>query len=93
MNVEINLLRGKVPTMSWDDEFRKRFEAHMEAHPEDGNPSDRNGFYRMFMDAQRGVIAGVEKILGEDAEEPFTITIKVKGKRDKPRRKGGVVLY
>lgn len=80
MNIEINLQRGEVPMLGWDDSFRKRFEQHMIDHPEDGNPSDREGFYRRFMTDQRSLIACVEKILGDDAEEPFTITIKVEGK-------------
>jgi len=81
MNVEISLKRGEVPVLGWDDDFAQRFMAHMEAHPEDGNPSDRDGFYRTFMAHQRGLVRCMEKILGEDAEDPFTITIKVENKR------------
>lgn len=81
LNVEISLKRGGVPTLGWDDAFMRRFEDHMKAHPEDGNPSDREGFYRRFMTDQRSLIACVEKILGDDAIEPFTITIKVEGKK------------
>lgn len=79
MNVEINLKRGEIPVLGWDDAFMRRFEKHMEENPEDGNPSDREGFYRRFLSTQRGLIRCVEKILGDDAVEPFTITIKVEG--------------
>jgi len=58
----------------------RRFETHMKKHPEDANPSDREGFYRLSMADQRSLIRCVEKILGDDAIEPFTITIKVEGK-------------
>ena len=83
MNVEINFRRGEIPVLGWDDAFMRRFEQHMEEHPEDGNPSDREGFYRRFMTDQRSLIACVEKILGDDTDGPFTITIKVEGERKK----------
>ena len=81
MNVEITLKRGEVAVLGWDDDFARRFEEHMDAHPEDANPSDPKGFYRTFMANQRGLIRCFEKVLGDDAEEPFTITIKVENKR------------
>ena len=80
LNVEINLQRGEIPVLGWDDTFRDRVLAHMEAVPEDGNPSDRDGFYRRLIDSQRNLIGCVEKVLGDDAVEPFTITINVNGK-------------
>ncbi len=80
MNVEITLRRGAIPVWSYDEAFLRRFEAHLEANPEDGDVRP-GGFYRRFLNAHKTIIGCVTKILGDDAIEPFTITIKVEGKK------------
>jgi len=79
MNVEITLKRDEVKTLGWDKEFLRRFEAYLEANPQAGELTP-DGFYRRFISAHRTLIAGMEMVLGDDAIEPFTITIKVEGK-------------
>jgi len=80
MNVEITLVRDELRTLGWDTEFERRFMAYLEAHPQD-TEMYQDGFYRRFIAAHRTLIAGVEKVLGDDANDPFTITIKVEGKK------------
>jgi len=89
--VEITLTDGEIPVLSWDDDFLRRVEAHMEAHPEDGEVRP-GGFYREFVRAPRAVANTVGKILGKDGHDGFTVTIKV-GARPPQPPPGTAMLY
>lgn len=83
MNVEITLTDGDIPILSWDKDFLRRVEAHMEEHPEDGEIGP-GGFYREFIRAPRSVANTVAKILGKDGHDGFTVTINVGARPPQP---------
>lgn len=91
MNVEITVTRGEIPIWNWNPEFMRRLEAYLEEHPEAGAVKDPNCLYRKLREHQSGLIGVVSKIVGEEADEPFTITVRVEGK---PKKYGpGPVEY
>jgi hypothetical protein len=91
MNVEINLSRGELPVLSWDDAFMARVMEHLDKHPEDGEIKE-GGFYREFIRSPRSVANTVAKILGDDSHGGFTVTITVGARPPKPPP-GTAVLY
>lgn len=79
MNVEITLKRGGIPITSWDPEFLAKLEAFLEANPKEGEVKG-NSLYKRLIRAQKELISTVSKVLGDEAKEPFTITVKIEGR-------------
>lgn len=91
LSIEFTYARGEITTWSWDPEFMQKLEDYLEANPEAGLVKDPNCLYRKLRNAQKDIINCVSEIVGGEADEPFTITIKVEGK---PRKYGpGPVNY
>ena len=79
MNVEISVRRGEVALWGWNTEFSRKINAYMGEHPESGAIKDPNCLFNKLRAAQRELVHVVSKFIGDDAIEPFAITIKVEG--------------
>jgi hypothetical protein len=80
MNVTICLTRGEIPFINYDPVFMRRLEARLEQFEEEGSVKDPSSLYSRLRRAHRDLIDVVERVMGDEAKEPFTITLAVDGR-------------